>query len=295
MRVLIGYLIIIFCVFGGFKLSGGHLLALYQPYELIIIAGAAIGSFIISNEVRVIKSAFRNIKGILQSPMVKREFNIQLLSFFFQLLTKVKKDGMLAIENDIQNPQESAIFKNYPLITSNKKLMEFICDHMQIITTGRVDPHHLDEIIDTDIETYEAEMEIPIAAVNKVADSLPAFGIVAAVMGVVHTMESMNKPPAILGGLVAGALVGTFLGVLLGYGFVAPLAVAMDTRRQAMVKTLQVVKVLLLASANGTAPTIAVELARKVLYSDIRPNSVELEEIVRQIKSGAKAEENVGS
>ncbi len=295
MRVLIGFLIVVLCVFGGFKLSGGHLLALYQPYELIIIAGAAIGSFVISNEMRVIKAAFRNIKGIVQSPIVKREFNIQLLSFFFQLLTKVKKDGMLAIENDIQNPQESAIFKNYPLITSNKKLMEFICDHMQIITTGRVDPHHLDEIIDTDIETYEAEMEIPIAAVNKVADSLPAFGIVAAVMGVVHTMESMNKPPAILGGLVAGALVGTFLGVLLGYGFVAPLAVAMDTRRQAMVKTLQVVKVLLLASANGTAPTIAVELARKILYSDIRPNSVELEEIVRQIKSGAKAEENVGS
>lgn len=295
MRVLIGLLIVIVCVLGGFKLSGGHLLALYQPYELIIIGGAAVGSFVISNEMRIIKSAFRNMKGIVKSPIVKREFNIQLLSFFFQLLTKVKKDGMLAIENDIQNPQESAIFKNYPLITGNQKLMEFICDHMQIITTGRVDPHHLDEIIDTDIETYEAEMEIPIAAVNKVADSLPAFGIVAAVMGVVHTMESMNKPPAVLGGLVAGALVGTFLGVLLGYGFVAPLAVAMDTRRQAMVKTLQVVKVLLLASANGTAPTIAVELARKILYSDIRPNSVELEEIVRQIKSGAKAEENVGS
>lgn len=294
MRVLIGFIIIIICVFGGFALSGGHLMALFQPYELIIIAGAAIGSFVISNEGRVIKATFSALKNIVKTPIVKREFNIQLLSFFFQLLTKIRKDGMLAIENDIQNPSESVIFRNYPLITSNKKVMEFICDHMQIITTGRVDPHHLDEIIDTDIETYEHETEIPISAISKVADSLPAFGIVAAVMGVVHTMESMNKPPAVLGGLVAGALVGTFLGVLLGYGFMAPMGVAMETRRLAMIKTLQVIKVLLLAAANNMAPTIGVELARKVLYSDIRPNSLELEEIIKQIKS-AKADENVSA
>lgn len=295
MRVLIGFLVVIICVFGGFMLSGGHLLALFQPYELLIIAGAAGGSFIISNDGRVMKATAKSLKGIIKKPQVQREFNVQILSFFFQLLTKIRKDGMLAIENDIQNPAESPIFVNYPLITSNPKLMEFICDHMQIITTGRVDPHHLDEVIDTDIETYEHEMEIPINAVNKVADSLPAFGIVAAVMGVVHTMESMNKPPAILGGLVAGALVGTFLGVLLGYGFVAPMATAMDTRRTSMVKTMQVIKVLLLAAANGTAPTIAVELARKLLYSDIRPNSLELEEIIKQIKSGNKVEENVSA
>lgn len=294
MRVLIGFLVVIICVFGGFAASGGHLMALFQPFELIIIAGAATGSFIISNDGRIMKATFKSLKDIVKPPQVKREFNVQLLSFFFQLLTKIRKDGMLSIENDIQNPKESAIFQNYPLINSNPKIMEFICDHMQIITTGRVDPHHLDEIIDTDIETYEHEMEIPINAINKVADSLPAFGIVAAVMGVVHTMESMNKPPAILGGLVAGALVGTFLGVLLGYGFMAPMGVAMDARRVAMVKSLHVIKVLLLASASGMAPTIAVELARKILYSDIRPNSVELEEIVRQIKS-AKAEENVSA
>lgn len=294
MRVLIGLLVLIICVFGGFAASGGHLAALFQPYELIIIAGAATGAFIISNDGRVMRATFKTVSQIIKKPVVKREFNIQILSFFFQLLNKIRKDGMLSIENDIQNPKESALFNNYPLITSNQKLMEFICDHMQIITTGRVDPHHLDEIIDTDIETYEHETELPINAINKVADSLPAFGIVAAVMGVVHTMESMNKPPAILGGLVAGALVGTFLGVLLGYGIFAPMGVAMETRRAAMIKTLQVIKVLLLAAANGMAPTIAVELARKLLYSDIRPNSVQLEEIVKQIKAG-KVEENVSA
>lgn len=294
MRVLIGLFVLIFCVFGGFAASGGHLAALFQPYELIIIGGAAAGAFIISNDGRVMKATFKTVGQIVKRPVVKREFNIQILSFFFQLLNKIRKDGMLSIENDIQNPKESALFNNYPLITSNEKLMEFICDHMQIITTGRVDPHHLDEIIDTDIETYEHETELPINAINKVADSLPAFGIVAAVMGVVHTMESMNQPPAILGGLVAGALVGTFLGVLLGYGIFSPMGVAMETRRVAMIKTLQVIKVLLLAAANGMAPTIAVELARKLLYSDIRPNSVQLEEIVKQIKAG-KVEENVSA
>lgn len=294
MRVVIGLLVLIFCVFGGFAASGGHLAALFQPYELVIIGGAAAGAFIISNDARVMKATFKAMGQVIKPPSVKREFNIQLLSFFFQLLNKIRKDGMLSVENDIQNPKESPLFSNYPLITSNPKLMEFICDHMQIITTGRVDPHHLDEVIDTDIETYEHESEMPISAINKVADGLPAFGIVAAVMGVVHTMESMNKPPAVLGGLVAAALVGTFLGVLLGYGIVAPIGVAMEARRSSMIKTLQVIKVLLLAAANGMAPTIAVELARKLLYSDIRPNSVQLEEIVKQIKAG-KAEENVSA
>lgn len=286
MFVIIGLLIVILSVFGGFVLSGGHLLALFQPFELMMIGGAAIGSFVVSNDGRTIKIVLKSIASIMRPSKYKREFNIQLLSTFFELLTKIRKEGMLAVENDIQNYKESAIFSKYPLVKNDPKIMEFIIDHMQLIITGRVDTHHLDEMIDVDIETYEVETEIPIAAISKIADSMPAFGIVAAVMGVVHTMESMNQPPAVLGGLVARALVGTFLGVLLGYGFVAPIAVALENRRAATIKILQSLKVLLLAAANNTTPSIGVELARKVLYSDIRPNSAELEEIIKEIKAG---------
>jgi chemotaxis protein MotA len=289
MLVFIGLMIVILSVFGGFHLSGGHLLALFQPYELMMIGGAALGSFVVSNDMRSIKMTLRAIKSILKGSKYKREFNVQLLSVFFELLTKIRKDGVLAIEGDIQNPKESPLFSNYPLVQADPKVMEFIVDHMQLIITGRVDAHHLDEMIDIDIETYEHEIEIPISAISKVADSLPAFGIVAAVMGVVHTMESMNQPPAVLGGLVAAALVGTFLGVLLGYGFIAPLAVAVEMRRNATIKILQATKVLLMSAATNAAPSIGVELARKVLYSDVRPNSAELEEILKEIKSGGGA------
>ncbi len=286
MLPIIGLLIVAFSVFGGYALAGGHLAALFQPFELIMIGGAAIGSFIISNDISIIKAVFKNLIIILRNQRYSRKFNVQLLSLFFELLTNIKKNGVLSIESDIQNYKESALFSKYKLVQSDAKIMEFICDHMQIIITGRVDTHYLDEVIDVDIETYEHETEQPISAVNKVADSLPAFGIVAAVMGVVHTMESMDKPPAILGSLIASALVGTFLGVLLGYGFIAPIGVAMENRRNNAIKILQTIKILLLAAATGAAPSIGVELARKVLFSDRRPNSSELEEIIREIKAG---------
>lgn len=289
MGLLIGLLVVVLSVFGGFHISGGHLLALFQPVELLMIGGAAVGAFIVSNDMRQIKMTMRALGSIIKGSKYKREYNVQLLSLFFELLTKIRKEGVLAIESDIQNYKESPLFSNYPLVQSDPKVMEFIIDHLQLIITGRIEVHHLDEMIDVDIETYEHETEIPIAAISKVADGLPAFGIVAAVMGVVHTMESMNQPPIVLGGLVAKALVGTFLGVLLGYGFIAPLAVALENRRNATIKILQAVKVLLISAASGSAPTIGVELARKVLYSDIRPDSRELEEIIKSIKAGEGA------
>lgn len=289
MGMFVGLLVVILSVFGGFAISGGHLLALFQPVELLMIGGAAVGAFIVSNDMRNIKITCKALGSIIKGSKYKRDFNVQLLSIFFELLTKIRKEGVLALENDIQNYKESPLFSKYPAVQSDPKVMEFIIDHLQLIITGRVDVHHLDEMIDVDIETYEHETEIPIAAISKVADSLPAFGIVAAVMGVVHTMESMNQPPVVLGGLVAKALVGTFLGVLLGYGFIAPLATSIENRRNATIKILQSVKVFLIAAANGSAPSIGVELARKVLYSDIRPDSRELEEIIKSIKSGEGA------
>lgn len=295
MLVIIGYIVVILSVFGGFAVAGGHLYALFQPTELMIIGGAALGSFIISNNMKVIKATLRALKTIFKRYPYTNEYNIQLLSLFFELTNKIKKDGTLAIESDVEKYKESPLFSKYPLIQDDQAIMAFLCDNLRLIITGRVDVTHLELAMDADIETFEAESELPVSAINKVADGMPAFGIVAAVMGVVHTMESIGLPPEELGALVAKALVGTFLGVLLGYGFIAPLATSFETRVKAAIKVMEAIKIVLLASTHNFAPTIAVEMARKVLYIDTRPNSEELEAILREIKSGANGESNNGT
>lgn len=292
MLVIIGYLIVILSVFGGYALAGGYLYALFQPVELLIIGGAALGAFVIGNNLKVIKATMKASFTVLKPYPYSNKFNIEMLSLFFELTNKIRKDGALAIEGDVENYKESALFNKYTLVAKQPKLMEFLCDNLRLIITGRVDIIHLDEIMNIDIETYEAEAELPISAINKVADGMPAFGIVAAVMGVVHTMESIGIPPEELGALIAKALVGTFLGVLVGYGFVAPIATTLDNRRMATIKILHSMKVVLLASTNNFAPSIAVEMARKVLYSDSRPNSKELEDILKEIKSNKTSESN---
>lgn len=293
MLVVIGYTIILLSVFGGFALAGGHLFALFQPIELTMISGAALGSFIVGNSVKVIKDTFKAAFSIFKGVRYSKKFYVELLSMFFELTTKIRKDGALSIETDIDNYRESPLFSNYKLVQKDHIIMEFLCDHLRLIITGRVDIIQLETIMEIDIDTYENESELSINAINKVADSLPAFGIVAAVMGVVHTMESIGLPPAVLGSLVAKALVGTFLGVLIGYGFTAPIAAALDIHRQAVVKVFQSIKVVLLAATSNLAPTIAVEMARKVLYAGERPNSQELEEILREVKNSKKTAANV--
>jgi chemotaxis protein MotA len=292
MLVIVGYLVVIFSVFGGFALSGGHLFALFQPLEFMMIAGAALGSFIVANNMKVIKAAFKGAFSTLRGTHYTKLFYIELLSLLFEITTKIRREGVLAIETDIENIQESALFAKYPLILKEKWIMEFLCDHLRLIITGRVDIHDLESIMDFDIETFENEEELTVNAISKVADSLPAFGIVAAVMGVVHTMESIGVPPEQLGALVARALVGTFLGVLVGYGFVGPLASILETNMHSNIKILQAIKVVLLASTNKLAPSIATEFARKVLYSQERPNSQELEVILQDVKAGNKVKEN---
>ncbi len=285
MLVIVGLLIVMLSVFGGFSLSGGHLFALFQPIELMMIAGAGLGSFIIANNGKIIKAALVGIKNVLIGRSYDRKFNVQLLSLMFELTTKIRKEGVLSIEGDVDNYKDSPLFSRYPLVQREPQVMEFLCDHLRLIVTGRVQPMHLENLIDADIETFEQENELPIMAINRVADSLPAFGIVAAVMGVVHTMESIGVPPEILGKLIARAMVGTFLGVLLGYGFIAPLASSLESRRQCLIKVLQAIKVMLVATVHDFAPTIGVEMARKLLYSTTRPNSKELEEIIKDLKT----------
>ncbi|MHB1947047.1 MAG: flagellar motor stator protein MotA [Gammaproteobacteria bacterium] len=287
MLVIFGYLIVLFSVFGGYVLSGGHLYALFQPFEFMIIGGAALGSFVVSNNMKVIKATFKGAFSTLKGHNYTKKFYIQLLSLFFELTNKIRKDGVLSIENDIENFKESPIFSKYPLIQKQNKIMEFLCDHLRLVVTGRVDLHQLEMLMDEDIDTYEKEGELPINAISKVSDSFPAFGIVAAVMGVVMTMQAMNGSPEVLGEHVAKALVGTFLGVLTGYGFTSPIAAILENRLHAEVTILQSIKIVLLASIHNLAPVIAVEFARKLLYSAERPSSTELEQILKELRSGA--------
>ena len=289
MLVILGYIIVIASVLGGYCASGGHIHALIQPYEFLIIVGAAVGSFVISNTPKVIKASIKASFATLKGSGYNKKFFIQLLSMFFELTNKIRKDGVLAIEADIENFKESPLFSNYPLVQKQAFIMEFICDHLRLIITGRVDVTHLEDLMDEDIETFENETELHILAIAKLADGMPAFGIVAAVMGVVITMSSLGtSSPEELGEHVATALVGTFMGVLIGYGFVAPISGILQTKLLADLVVLQSIKVVLVASVHNLAPTIAVEFARKVLYSGERPTSRELEEILKDVKSGKK-------
>lgn len=288
MLVIIGYLVVIFSVFGGYALSGGNLYALIQPFEFMIIAGAALGTFIVANSPKIIKGTIKAAFSTLKGANYSRKFYIELLSLFFELTNKIRKEGVLSIETDIENYKESPLFTSYKLIIREDKLMEFFCDHLRLIITGRVDHNQLELLMDQDIETFESEGHLPVNAITKIADSLPAFGIVAAVMGVVTTMQLINGAPEVLGEHVGAALVGTFLGVLIGYGFTAPIAAILENRLLAMITILQSIKVVLLASVHNLAPSIAVEFARKVLYSAERPTSSELEEILKDVRSHKK-------
>lgn len=283
MLVVLGYIITVLSVFGGFALAGGHLFALFQPIELLMIGGAALGSFMVSNNLKIVIQTIKSVISIIFKFGYSKKYYVQLLSFLFEIVDKVKKQDLLSIEADIEDIQNSPIAKKYPLVLKDKEVMEFFVDHARLIITGRINEHQLENIMEQDIETFLEEKEQCVNAINKVADSLPAFGIVAAVMGVVHTMESLGIPPEQLGGLIAKALVGTFLGVLLGYGFIAPLAYLMGHRTNAAVKSLNCIRIVLIAMMNKFSPNIALEFGRKIIYSKERPNGKELEELLKGI------------
>ena len=284
MLVLLGYLIVIGAVFGGFAMAGGHLAALFQPIELLIIGGAALGAFIVGNSGKSLKATLAALPGLLKGSKYNKTLYMELMSLLYAILNKTRKEGLMSVESDIDNPHESALFANYPTVQGDHHLMEFLTDYLRLMVSGNMNAFEIENLMDHEIETHPHEAEAPAHAVQKVADGLPAFGIVAAVMGVVHTMESVGLPPAELGKLIAAALVGTFLGILLSYGVVAPLAALLEARANESSKVLQCIKVTLLATLNGYAPSIAIEFGRKVLYSTERPSFAELEGHVKQAR-----------
>jgi len=285
MLVIVGYAIVLAAVFGGYAASGGHLGAMLQPLELVMIGGAALGAFVVGNPGKTVKTTLKTLPTVLKGSKYTKALYMELMALLYEILNKVRKEGLMAIERDVETPAESALFAKYPKIVADHHLVEFITDYLRLMVSGNLNALEIESLMDSEIETHHHEGEVPAHALQRCADGLPAFGIVAAVMGVVHTMESVGLPPSELGMLIAHALVGTFLGILLSYGFVGPLAGVIEQKLHEATKALQCIKVTLLASLNGYAPAIAVEFGRKVLYSTERPGFAELES---HVKAAAK-------
>jgi chemotaxis protein MotA len=285
---IIGTLVVLGSVLGGFAMGGSSLLLLWHPLEIVVIIGAALGAFMISNPMKVIKASFSGALGLVKGPRYGRAEYIQLLKLVYDILVMARKDGVLAIERHIEDPSKSDIFKKYPGILADHHMMEFITDCLRLISGGNLDPHELESLLEYELDTHHKESAEPSHAVQKVADALPGFGIVAAVLGIVSTMAAIDgASTSEIGHKVGAALVGTFLGILVAYGFVGPISTAMEHKAHEEGKAFEVVKMALVASVRGYPPPVAVEFARKLLFSSVRPNFKDLEAELRGKKPAA--------
>jgi len=248
----------------------------------LMIGGGALGAFFVGNSGKAIKATLKALPAILKGSRYTKASYMELMALLYELLGKVRREGLMSIENDVEEPAQSPIFSKYPTMQADHHAIEFMTDYLRIMVSGNLNAMEIENLMDVEIETHHHEALVPSHVIAKVGDGMPAFGIVAAVMGVVHTMESVGAPPAELGMLVAHALVGTFLGILLAYGFVGPLSTLLEQKAEESTKMFQTIKVTLLANLNGYAPAMAVEFGRKALNSSERPAFLELEEHVKQ-------------
>ena len=278
MLVIIGWIMVICCVLGGYVAMGGKLGVLYQPFELVIIGGAGVGAYITSNPKHVLKSTGKGFKTALKGPKNTKDDYLELLAMMYATFKLAKTKGNLALEPHIENPEESELFSNFPSFTGDHHAVEFFCDYLRLVTVGTENPHELEALMDEELDVHHLEDEQTASAMQTLSDGFPALGIVAAVLGIIKTMGSITEPPEILGKLIGGALVGTFLGILLAYGFVGPLASAIKLTQEANSKYLICLKAGILAHVAGNAPAVSVEFARKNLMSKVRPTFAELEE-----------------
>jgi chemotaxis protein MotA len=283
MLVIVGSVIVLVCVMGGYIAGGGHIEVLIQPFEFIIILGAAAGAFVISNTKTVLKASIKSVIGLLKAPKHNKAVFLELLTLLYAIFKLAQTKGMLALEQHVENPHESELFKRFPKFAGDHHAVTFLCDYLRLLTLGSDKAHEMEALMDEEIDTHHKDQLEISEAVNKIAEGMPALGIVAAVLGVIHTMGSINEPPEVLGHLIGGALVGTFLGVLLSYGFIGPMATALKGRANTDSKYFVCMKAGLLAYMQGYAPAVAVEFARKILYAHERPSFYEVEEAVQAI------------
>lgn len=284
MFVSIGFVVVAVSVIGGFLLEKGNLHVLFQPAEFMIIGGAAIGSFIIASPKKVIKAVLGHTKRIFQKTSYDKKDYLEALLFLNGVFYKIRKQGLVAIESDVDNPANSPLFNRYSSIMKNERVLHLVTDTLRMVMSTTIAPHELESLIDSEIETHYEELVLPSKSVTSVADSLPGLGIVAAVLGVVLTMGKMGEPPEVLGHSIGAALVGTFLGVLLCYGFVGPMGRHMEHIAREEIQYLTVFKVAILAFVQGAAPKVALEFGRRVIPKEAKPTFLEVEELLRKSK-----------
>ena len=284
MLILIGVLVVILSVVGGYVASHGKIAALWQPFELVIIGGAAFGAFLVSTPLKTVKETFSAAIGTLKGPRYQRQDYLDVLSLLYELLNKARREGFMSLEEHVENPGNSPLFANYPKVMADHHLLDFITDCLRLMIGSNIEPHELEPLLELELEKHHHEVMAPSHALTKVADGLPGFGIVAAVLGIVITMGSIGGDIAEVGAHVAAALVGTFLGILLAYGFVGPLATAMEARAEQDSRIYESVKTALLACLRGYNPKIALEFARKTVPSNLRPGFSEFEQHLKSVK-----------
>ncbi|MGB9407705.1 MAG: flagellar motor stator protein MotA [Terracidiphilus sp.] len=277
MFAIIGIVLVFVSVISGFLMEKGHIQVLLQPAELLIIAGAATGTLLAANPAHIIKAIARGLAGVLKGSPFGKERYLSTLKMMYQFLNKVRKEGLLSVEMDVEKPTESSIFKNYPEFLADHHARDFVCDTLRMAITGGVEPFDMDQMMELDMEVHHHEATQPVSSLTTVADALPGLGIVAAVLGVVITMGSLGGPPEEIGEKVAAALVGTFLGILLCYGAVGPLASNMAKTADAQDQYLHVLRVLILSFLKGSAPMIAIEMGRRAIPAHVRPGFDEME------------------
>lgn len=283
MFLIIGYVVILASSLGTYAIHGS-LLALWVPTEYVAIVGLTIGGFLAGNDIKTIKATVAAVPTVLKGSKYTKAFYIDALAMLFEILSKVRKEGLMSIEGDIENPEASPIFSKYPDLVHDHHIMEFATDYLRMMVGGNLNTVEIESLMDVELETHHHEVEAPAHVVQKVGDATPAFGIVVAVMGVVNVMGSVGQPPAVLGKMIGGALVGTFLGILVSYGFVAPIASLLEQKAHEGSKIYQMIKMVLLASMSGYAPQVAIEFGRKTLDSSVRPTFRELEEELKSRK-----------
>ncbi len=283
MFFIIGFVVVVASVIGGFVLAGGHLAVLWQPLEFLIIFGAGIGAFLISNPVTVIKGTLKSMGMLVKGAKYNKDHYVELLTLLYSVFKLAKSKGDLALETHVENPSESTLFANFPKFHGDHHAVEFTCDYLRMLTLGTSNAFEVEALMDAELDVHHAEDSAIASAMATLGDSLPALGIVAAVLGIIHTMGSITEPPEILGHLIGAALVGTFSGILFSYGFVSPMAQFMGSTFEADGKYLMCIRTGILAHMQGYAPQVSLEFSRTVLTSKVRPTFIELEEAINEV------------
>jgi len=288
MFVIVGILVVIGAIIGGYLMEHGNLKVLIQPAELIIIGGAAAGTVLIANPLHILKQIMGGVVGAFGGSKYTKERYLETLKMMFELFSRARKEGLVALEADGDDPEKSPVFSKYPRFLKDHHVLHFVCDTIRMAAGGGVEPFDMDQMMDLDMEVHHHESALPIAALSSTADSLPGLGIVAAVLGVVITMGALGGPPEEIGHKVAAALVGTFLGILLCYGFIGPLAASMAKGVDEEHAYYHVLRVVMVAFMKGTPPSVAVEFARRAIPGHLRPTFQETEAHIKN-KDGAAA------